>query len=216
MLAKRIIPCLDVMNGRVVKGINFVSLRDAGDPVEQAHHLQPRARRRTGVSGHHRLARGPRHCHRHGAQGGRCHQHPLYRGRRTAHRRGPARMSLLAGADKTLINSSAVRTPELISEGAKRFGIAVHRGGDRRQDRGRRPLAGVHQRRARAHRPGCGRLGARGAGSGRRRDPADQHGPRRHQERLRPGDHPRRRRRRVDPGDRLRRRGHAWSTFTRP
>ena len=36
MLAKRIIPCLDIKNGRVVKGVNFVSLRDAGDPVEQA------------------------------------------------------------------------------------------------------------------------------------------------------------------------------------
>ena len=36
MLAKRIIPCLDVKNGRVVKGVNFVSLRDAGDPVEIA------------------------------------------------------------------------------------------------------------------------------------------------------------------------------------
>ena len=36
MLAKRIIPCLDVKDGRVVKGINFVNLRDAGDPVEQA------------------------------------------------------------------------------------------------------------------------------------------------------------------------------------
>jgi cyclase len=36
MLAKRIIPCLDVMNGRVVKGVNFVNLRDAGNPVEQA------------------------------------------------------------------------------------------------------------------------------------------------------------------------------------
>ena len=36
MLAKRIIPCLDVKDGRVVKGVNFVSLRDAGDPVEQA------------------------------------------------------------------------------------------------------------------------------------------------------------------------------------
>ena len=35
-LAKRIIPCLDVTNGRVVKGINFVDLKDAGDPVEQA------------------------------------------------------------------------------------------------------------------------------------------------------------------------------------
>ena len=36
MLAKRIIPCLDVKNGRVVKGVNFKDLRDAGDPVEQA------------------------------------------------------------------------------------------------------------------------------------------------------------------------------------
>ena len=36
MLKKRIIPCLDVKNGRVVKGINFVDLKDAGDPVEQA------------------------------------------------------------------------------------------------------------------------------------------------------------------------------------
>ncbi len=36
MLAKRIIPCLDVRDGRVVKGVNFLQLRDAGDPVEQA------------------------------------------------------------------------------------------------------------------------------------------------------------------------------------
>ena len=36
MLKNRIIPCLDVKNGRVVKGINFVGLKDAGDPVEQA------------------------------------------------------------------------------------------------------------------------------------------------------------------------------------
>ncbi len=36
MLAKRIIPCLDVKDGRVVKGVNFINLRDAGDPVEQA------------------------------------------------------------------------------------------------------------------------------------------------------------------------------------
>ncbi|MCB0007846.1 MAG: imidazole glycerol phosphate synthase subunit HisF, partial [Anaerolineales bacterium] len=36
MLAKRIIPCLDIKDGRVVKGVNFVELKDAGDPVEQA------------------------------------------------------------------------------------------------------------------------------------------------------------------------------------
>ena len=39
MLKVRIIPCLDVAGGRVVKGVNFVDLRDAGDPVEQAEHL---------------------------------------------------------------------------------------------------------------------------------------------------------------------------------
>ena len=40
MLKNRIIPCLDVKNGRVVKGINFVDLQDAGDPVEQAKFIQ--------------------------------------------------------------------------------------------------------------------------------------------------------------------------------
>ena len=40
MLKNRIIPCLDVKNGRVVKGINFVDLKDAGDPVEQAKFIQ--------------------------------------------------------------------------------------------------------------------------------------------------------------------------------
>ena len=43
MLTKRIIPCLDVKNGRVVKGINFVNLRDAGDPVEAERHIQGKA-----------------------------------------------------------------------------------------------------------------------------------------------------------------------------
>ncbi len=44
MLAKRIIPCLDVTNGRVVKGTNFVELKDAGDPVEIARALTRKAR----------------------------------------------------------------------------------------------------------------------------------------------------------------------------
>jgi imidazole glycerol phosphate synthase subunit HisF len=43
-LAKRIIPCLDVDNGRVVKGVNFVDIRDAGDPVEIARAMTSRAR----------------------------------------------------------------------------------------------------------------------------------------------------------------------------
>ena len=50
MLTKRIIPCLDVKDGRVVKGVNFVNLRDAGDPVEVASEIAARAPRRTGAS----------------------------------------------------------------------------------------------------------------------------------------------------------------------
>ncbi len=50
MLKARIIPCLDVKDGRVVKGVNFVDLRDAGDPVEQAKiydQAHPRAKKKT-------------------------------------------------------------------------------------------------------------------------------------------------------------------------
>lgn len=47
MLAKRIIPCLDVRDGRVVKGVNFVNIRDAGDPVELATYYSSRGRMRS-------------------------------------------------------------------------------------------------------------------------------------------------------------------------
>ena len=59
MLTKRIIPCFDVDNGRVVKGISFVELRDAGDPVELAKLYDAAGRRRTRVSRHHRVVRRP-------------------------------------------------------------------------------------------------------------------------------------------------------------
>ncbi len=60
MLTKRIIPCLDVSHGRVVKGIRFQGLRDAGDPVELALALPAAGRRRDRHSRHLRDARGPR------------------------------------------------------------------------------------------------------------------------------------------------------------
>ena len=60
VLTRRIIPCLDVNRGRVVKGVTFEQLRDAGDPVELAELLQPRGRRRAGLLRHHGLGRGPR------------------------------------------------------------------------------------------------------------------------------------------------------------
>ncbi len=121
MLAKRIIPCLDVMNGRVVKGINFVNLRDAGDPVEQAKIYD-----REGADELVLLDITATH------EGRETMLDVVQRvadaifipfcvggGLRTVQ---DMRETLLAGADKIGINSAAVHTPDLISEGAERFG----------------------------------------------------------------------------------------------
>ena len=65
MLKIRIIPCLDVKDGRVVKGVNFVDLVDAGDPVAGGRRLRRGRRRRALLSRHHREPREPRHHLRH-------------------------------------------------------------------------------------------------------------------------------------------------------
>jgi cyclase len=121
MLAKRIIPCLDVKDGRVVKGVNFVNLRDAGDPVEQAQ-IYDAARADElvflDITATHEKRDTVRKMVRAVADsvfipftvGG---------GIRTV---DDIRMLLLAGADKISINSAAVRRPALIAEGARRFG----------------------------------------------------------------------------------------------
>ncbi len=121
MLAKRIIPCLDVHEGRVVKGINFVNLRDAGDPVEQAVIYDREGADELvflDITATHEARETMLDVVRRVADaifipfcvGG---------GLRTVE---DMRATLLAGADKIAINSSAVRTPDLISEGAERFG----------------------------------------------------------------------------------------------
>jgi cyclase len=121
MLAKRIIPCLDVHAGRVVKGINFVNLRDAGDPVEQAVIYDREGADELvflDITATHEGRETMLDVVRRVADaifipfsvGG---------GLRTVE---DMRATLLAGADKIAINSSAVRTPELITEGAERFG----------------------------------------------------------------------------------------------
>jgi cyclase len=121
MLAKRIIPCLDVKDGRVVKGVNFVNLRDAGDPVEQAR-IYDAARADElvflDITATHENRDTVRDMVRAVADnvfipftvGG---------GIRTV---DDIRSILLAGADKVSVNSAAVRRPEFISEGATRFG----------------------------------------------------------------------------------------------
>lgn len=121
MLAKRIIPCLDVMNGRVVKGINFVSLRDAGDPVEQALiYSEERADELAflDITASHEARDIVIDMVRKVADAVTI-PFTVGGGLRTVE---DLRSVLLAGADKTLINSAAVRTPDLIGEGAKRFG----------------------------------------------------------------------------------------------
>ncbi len=121
MLAKRIIPCLDIRDGRVVKGIRFLDLRDAGDPVEQAA-AYDRARADElvflDITASHERREIVRHVVRRVADavfipftvGG---------GLRTV---DDIREILLAGADKVSLNSAAVRNPDLIAEGARRFG----------------------------------------------------------------------------------------------
>jgi cyclase len=121
MLAKRIIPCLDVKEGRVVKGINFVNLRDAGDPVEQAVVYDQEGADELvflDITATHEGRDTMLDVVRQVADaifipfsvGG---------GIRTVE---DMRATLLAGADKIGINSAAVHTPELITEGAERFG----------------------------------------------------------------------------------------------
>jgi cyclase len=121
MLAKRVIPCLDVQNGRVVKGINFLNLRDAGDPVEQAQvynqegadelvflditashegrGLMLDIARRVAETVFIPFTVG-------GGIGSLADMHAI----------------ISTGADKVSINTAAVRTPGLITEGAKSFG----------------------------------------------------------------------------------------------
>lgn len=121
MLAKRIIPCLDVKDGRVVKGINFLNLRDAGDPVAQAQAYDAEGADELvflDITATHEGRAITRQVVRAVADtvfipltvGG---------GLRSV---DDMRAMLLAGADKTAINSAAVRQPGLITEGARRFG----------------------------------------------------------------------------------------------
>jgi cyclase len=121
MLTKRIIPCLDVTDGRVVKGTKFLELRDAGDPVECAKAYDAQGadelvflditasadNRATMVDV---VARTASQCFMPLTVGG---------GIRTV---DDMRVMLNAGADKVSINTSAIERPELVREGADRFG----------------------------------------------------------------------------------------------
>jgi len=121
MLKVRVIPCLDVKDGRVVKGINFVGLRDAGDPVEQASiydaqgadelcFLDITASSDNRATLFDVVARTAERCFMPLTVGG---------GVRAVE---DVRKLLLAGADKVSINTAAVQRPELVKEAAEKFG----------------------------------------------------------------------------------------------
>ncbi|MEY8562578.1 imidazole glycerol phosphate synthase subunit HisF [Eggerthellaceae bacterium 3-80] len=121
MLAKRVIPCMDVKDGRVVKGVNFVNLRDAGDPIELASRYDEQKAdeviflditatsddRATTID---LASRASAELHLPYCVGG---------GFRSVE---DIRTMIAAGADKVSINSAAVANPELITQAARAFG----------------------------------------------------------------------------------------------
>ena len=121
MLKTRVIPCLDVADGRVVKGINFIGLRDAGDPVEAARaydaagadeicflDIQATNENRTTIF--EMVQRTAEQCYIPLTVGG---------GVRNVQ---DVRNLLLAGADKVSFNSAAIANPDVVSEAAEQFG----------------------------------------------------------------------------------------------
>ena len=121
MLKSRVIPCLDVKDGRTVKGINFVDLVDAGNPVEQARIYDEQGADELcflGITASHErrdtlydiVARTAEQCFMPLTVGG---------GVRTI---DDSRTLLLAGADKVSINTAAVHRPDFVREAAEKFG----------------------------------------------------------------------------------------------
>ena len=151
MLKVRIIPCLDVKDGRVVKGINFVGLRDAGDPVEQAMLYDEAGADELcflDITASHEkrgilldvVRRTADVCFMPLTVGG---------GVRTL---DDIRALLLAGADKVSINTEAVRRPEFVREAAEKFGSQCIVAAIDAKQVGDRPVRSLHPWRAQRHR----------------------------------------------------------------
>jgi cyclase len=121
MLAKRIIPCLDIDRGRVVKGVNFINIRDAGDPIKNAQFYEKQGADELvflDITASHERRNTTVELVKHVAKqifmpftvGG---------GVRTV---GDIRALLLAGADKVSLNTAAVKNPSLVTKSAQVFG----------------------------------------------------------------------------------------------
>ena len=191
MLSKRIIPCLDVKDGRVVKGVNFVNLRDAGDPVEVAQRYNDEGADELtflDITASHERRKIMLHVVQRTAE---TVFMPLTVGGGVREIQD-IRDLLNAGADKVSINTAAVDRPEFVKEAAERFGaqctvVAI-------DAKRKRPAPGapadepawevyVHGGRTPTGIDAVAwaqRMEAYGSG----RNPAHQHGPGRHQGRL--------------------------------
>ena len=221
-LAVRVIPCLDVDAGRVVKGVHFENLRDAGDPVELAAEYYRQGADEltfldvTASSSNRQTTYDivtpdpPRSC-----------SFPLTVGGAAS---DPRRMwTVCCGAAPTRWVSTPRRstTPGLIERIADRFGSQVLvLSVDARRERGGAAYAirfrGHHDGRPQVHRHRCDLVGQAGRGAGRGGDPAQLDGCRRHRERVRPGDDPCRPPGGLDPDHRLRRCGQGGRFPRRP
>ena len=121
MLAKRIIPCLDIKDGRVVKGVKFVNLRDAGDPVQQARLYDEQGADELVFLDISATQEGRKTTLELVSRVAETVFMPLTVGGGVAEV-NDLRNLLSAGADKVSINSAAVKKPALLSDGASRFG----------------------------------------------------------------------------------------------
>jgi cyclase len=121
MLAKRIIPCLDIKDGRVVKGVNFINLRDAGDPVEQARLYDEQGADELVFLDISATHEGRKTTLELVSRVAETIFMPLTVGG-GIREVDDMRNLLLAGADKVSVNSAAVKNPAILSEGASRFG----------------------------------------------------------------------------------------------
>jgi cyclase len=121
MAAPRLIPCLDVKDGRVVKGIRFQDLRDAGDPVTQASTYQQQGADEIVILDVSATPEGRGHAVETTSSVRRVLSIPLTVGGGIRKVEDAAAL-LEAGADKVAINTAAVQRPELIDELARRFG----------------------------------------------------------------------------------------------
>ena len=177
MLAKRIIPCLDVRDGKVVKGVNFVGIKEVGDPVECAIEYDRQGADEIcflDITATHEgrgtmvdvVSRTAKHVFVPLTVGG---------GIRTVE---DFREILRAGADKVSVNSAAVRNPELIREAAAIFGsqCVVAAIDAKRDEKGKFKVV---ERRKDRYRSGCHRMGTEVPAAWSRRDSPHVHGHRR-------------------------------------